>query len=337
MKRHAVLLATAVALVLAAPSGVAAWGGTGHRFIGQAAARALPADLPAFLRTPQASDDIGEYALEPDNSKGSGKAHDVEMQSGHFLDLDENGKVLGGPLLSALPPARDLYEKSLQPFALDSWKAGYLPYSIIERWQILAKDFATWRVIVAAQANPAWTEHRAYYDAERRRREALILVHVGDLAHYAGDGSQPLHVTAHFNGWGDFPNPNGYSQAKIHAPFESEFVTHNLSLALVEARMAPLAVCGCAVEQEVVGYLTATGKQVEPLYQLQKEGALRDGDPRMIAFTAARLGEGAAETRNLVVEAWRASPNFSVGYRPIAVGDVVSGKVEPYNALKVVN
>ena len=178
-------LSAVIALVIAtaAPTAVLAWGGTGHRLIGLAAANALPAEIPDFLRTPQAIEDIGELALEPDNSKYSGKEHDLEMQSGHFVDIDEDGKILGGPPASPLPPTRDLYEKSLQAFGLNSWKAGYLPYSIFDRWQVLTKDFAIWRVVVAAEANPNWTEHHAYYVAQRRRREALILVGAGGFAY----------------------------------------------------------------------------------------------------------------------------------------------------------
>lgn len=327
----------ALVLASAAPTTVLAWGGTGHRLIGLAAAHALPAEIPDFLRTPQAIEDIGELALEPDNGKQSGKEHDLEMQSGHFINIDENGRILGGPPASPLPPTRDLYEKSLQAFGLNSWKVGYLPYSIFDRWQVLAKDFAIWRVEVAAEANPNWTEHHAYYAAQRRRREALILVHLGDLAHYVGDGSQPLHVSSHFNGWGDFPNPKGYSQARIHAPFEAEFVTHNLDEARVQAQMTPLAICDCPIEQEAMAYLGVTAGQVEPLYELVTAGALRDGDQRMIAFTAARLAAGASELRNLIVEAWRVSPTLVVGWRPVSVGDVVSGKVEPYRALRVMD
>ena len=81
------------------------------------------------------------------------------------------------------------------------------------------------------------------------------------------------------------------------------------------------------MEQEVAAYLAVTAGQVEPLYQLEKAGALKDGDQRMIAFAAVRLAAGAAETRNLVVEAWRASPSLVVGWRPVTVDDVVSGKV----------
>ena len=341
MKRIISLIA--LAAVSTAPVPALAWGGLGHRLIGLATARALPPEIPAFLRSKQGIEDQGELALEPDHSKQSGKEHDLEMQSAHFIDIDENGKVLGGPPADKLPATRDLYEKSLVPFGLNSWQVGYLPYTIFDRWQVLAKDFATYRVLVAAQANPKWKAHQAFYTADLRRRQALILEHIGELEHYVGDGSQPLHTTSHFNGWGAQPvnstvrvndwNPKGYTMAKIHAPFEGEFVAHNMTLALVEAQMRPMSVCNCAVEEETLRYLNLGATKVEPLYQLEKEGALKDGDPRMIAFTAERLAAGASETRDLIVGAWRASTDFVVGYKPVKVADVVSGKVEPYDAL----
>ena len=52
MKR---LAALTLSLALSAvPTSLLAWGSTGHRILGVAAMRALPADMPAFLRTPQA-------------------------------------------------------------------------------------------------------------------------------------------------------------------------------------------------------------------------------------------------------------------------------------------
>src|SRR5436190_8804971 len=155
------LLATALAAALAAAPNLAlAWGSSGHRMIGELAVRALPAEVPAFLRTPAAALDVGELSREPDRSKGAGRLHDNDRDPGHFLDLDDSGKVLGGPLLSALPPTRADYEAALRAAGTDTWKAGYLPYSIVDRWQQLALDFAYWRVLTAAEKNPQWAAHR---------------------------------------------------------------------------------------------------------------------------------------------------------------------------------
>ena len=93
-----------VLAVTATPGAALAWGNTGHRFIGEAAIAGLPAELPAFLRTPQAALDVGEYSREPDRLKGVGKLFDNEHSPAHFLDLGDDGKIFGGPALSALHP-----------------------------------------------------------------------------------------------------------------------------------------------------------------------------------------------------------------------------------------
>src|SRR5258707_5237099 len=133
MKRFA-SLAIVAALMSLTPGSVFAWGSSGHRFIGEAAMRALPAETPAFLRTPQAAIDVGEYSREPDRSKGAGRTHDSDRDPGHFLDLSDDGTVLGGPTLSALPTTRAEFDAGVRKAGADSWKSGYLPYSIVDRW-----------------------------------------------------------------------------------------------------------------------------------------------------------------------------------------------------------
>ena len=112
MKRlSAIVLA---ALAIAVPSDLLAWGNTGHRMLGAIAMRALPAEVPGFLRTPQAVLDVAEYSREPDRSKGSGRLHDQDRDPGHFIDLGEDGKVLGGPPMLPLAATRAEYETQLQ-------------------------------------------------------------------------------------------------------------------------------------------------------------------------------------------------------------------------------
>jgi hypothetical protein len=301
--------------------------------IGELAVQKLPAEDPAFLRTPQAARDAGELSREPDRTKGSGKLHDNDRDPGHFVDLDLDGKVLGGPPMLPLAATRAEYETQLRAAGLDQWKTGYLPYSILDRWQQLTTDFAYWRVLKAAEANPKWSAHKAWFTQDRVRREALILKDIGELSHFVGDGSQPLHVTTHFNGWGDGPNPNGYSNAKLHGPFESDLVQATVKPAMVAAKMTPLHLCNCAPEQRVGEYLTATGKQVVPFYEMEKAGGMQPGDPRGTAFAVQRMAVGASELRDVIVEAWRASLKAKVGWKPVAVEDVVAGRVDPYPAL----
>ncbi|MDP3661085.1 S1/P1 Nuclease [Phenylobacterium sp.] len=323
----------AIVLATAAPDAALAWGATGHRIVGEEAIAALPRDLPAFLRNPRAAADVGELAREPDRSKGAGKTHDSNLDPAHYIDLDDAGKAFGGPSLRALPPTRAEYEAALQAVGQDSWKAGYLPYSIVEQHQQLVVDFAYWRVLDAAERNHAWRGHQAWFRDDRRRREALIFETLGQLAHFVGDGAQPLHATLHYNGWGDFPNPKGFTTAKVHSPVEGAFVRASVRSAEVRARMAPYRPCACAIDERTRNYLAATHALVEPFYSLEKQGGFQRGDPRGAAFVTRELARGASELRDMVADAWRASATAKVGWPAVAVADVVNGKTDPYTSL----
>src|SRR5690606_31606291 len=112
------------AAIAAAPGAAFAWANAGHRMLGEAAMRALPSEAPAFLRTRHAIVEVGELSREPDRSKGAGRIHDQDRDPAHFVDLGEDGKILGGPPFLPLPPTRAEYEKGLQAAGIDSWKAG---------------------------------------------------------------------------------------------------------------------------------------------------------------------------------------------------------------------
>ncbi len=318
------------ALVVAAPGAALAWGNSGHRMLGEAAARAFPSDLPAFLRAPQASVDIGEYSREPDRLKGVGKLFDSDHSPAHFVDLGDDGRILDGPTLGALPPTRQDYDTALRAVNQDSWKAGYLPYAILDSQLALTRQLAYWRVLKYAEADPKWKAHRAWYAADRRRREGQILLAIGQLSHFVGDGSQPMHVTIHFNGWGNFPNPNGYSNAKLHGPFEGDLVQASVTRAMISAGMSPPRPVAGPLDRRVADYLAATGAQVIPFYEMEKAGGMASGDPRGTAFAVKQLAIGASELRDMVAEAWRASSYQSVGWKPVPVADLLAGKVDPY-------
>jgi hypothetical protein len=324
-----------LAAALSAPAASAfAWGSSGHRTVGVVGAMSFPSDVPAFLRTQTAVAAIGEYAREPDRWKGSGKIHDTDRDSAHFLDIDDQGKMFGGPLFSVatLPPTRADYEKALQAAGVDSWKAGYLPYAIIDGYQQLVKDFTYWRILTAAVKVEKDATKLAYYKADLKRREDLLLRDLGVWAHYVGDGSQPLHLSVHYNGWGDYPNPNGYTNSRqTHGSFEGPLAKALDDEKEIKALVPAYKACDCSIETRVVGYLTDTWKQTEPLYQLEKAGGLVATDPRAKPFVQARIAAGAAALRDLVVDAWSASANGTIGYRPeISVADVESGKADPW-------
>lgn len=323
----------AAAALMLAPAEALAWGATGHRIVGQLGVEALPDEVPAFLRMPEVATEIGELAREPDRSKSAGRIHDHNRDAAHFIDVDDAGLVMGGPPLAALPPTRAAYETALRAVGSDSWEAGYLYYSLVDGWQQLVKDFAYWRALEAAERLATDPARRAWYAADRGRREALLVRDLGAWAHYVGDASQPLHVTVHFNGWGPYPNPQGYSTSRIHAPIEGAFVHDNVTVDAVRKRMPAFYDCSCAIEVRTASYLAESHSMVERLYQLEKAGGFANADPRGLEFSEVNLAATAGEVRDLVVQAWRASADITVGWPETPVADIVSGKVDPYDLL----
>jgi hypothetical protein len=329
-------LFSGAALIVCAllPAQAFAWGATGHREIGSLAIEALPSELPAFLRTPQTAVEIGELAREPDRSRGAGAPHDADLDPGHFVDLDDQGKVLGGPALSALPATREEYETAVRAVGGDVGKSGYLPYTIAEGYEQLAKDFAYWRVEKAALKSDHDPKDLAYLTDDLKLREALIIRDLGYWAHFVGDGSQPMHVSIHYNGWGDFPNPNNYTQDKIHGPFEGAFVHDYVTPAMVAADMRPYRPCIGGIMACEAAYLAQTAAQVAPLYALWGAGGFVNGDPRGKAFAAQRVADGASELRDLIIDAWRSSGDGQIGYKPaITVKAAEAGAPVPMAAL----
>jgi hypothetical protein len=327
-------LAAAAILTLCAANQVLAWGAMGHREIGVLAIEALPAELPAFLRTPEVAQAVGELAREPDRARGAGQPHDTDLDPGHFVDLDDAGRINGGPLLSALPQARETYDGDLRAMGTDSTRSGYLPYNIADGYQQLAKDFAYWRVETAALLTTRAHDDRAWIERDLKLREALIVRDLGYWAHFVGDGSQPMHVSIHYNGWGPGPNPHGYTNDKIHGPFEGAFVHDHVPLQDVRPDMRPYTPCDAPILSCVSAYLRATASQVGPLYQLWGKGGFIGDDARGRAFAGARLADGASELRDLIVDAWRLSATETVGYQPsITVKAAEAGTPIPIEVL----
>ncbi len=320
-------------IVSASANQAMAWGATGHRIIGQLAILTLPKDVPEFLRRPATVEAVGELAREPDRWRGAGRVHDGERDPAHFVDLDDEGKVLGGPSFEQLPPTRQAYETALRAVGSDSWKAGYLPYAIIDGWQQLSKDLGYWRADAAAATSVADIGHRRWFVADQAQREALIIRDIGTLAHYVGDASQPMHVSIHYNGWGDLPNPAGFTQERVHVSFEGIYLKGATTLAAVQSAMPEPADCHCPIERRTADYLIVTNSQIIPYFKMQKSGGFAPNDPRGRTFVTARVAAGAAELRDLIALAWRDSHDAKVGWPAISVTDVETGKIDPFDSL----
>jgi len=322
-----VFLLSVCAVLLPAEGPAFGWGATGHEFVSGLAAEAFPEEIPAFLRTPDAVANIAILGRELDRSKGSGNPHDNALDPGHFVHLDDDGRVAGALSLDALPDTREAYNAALSARGRTQYNTGYMPYAIVEGWQQLVRDFGFWRAASVGARTAASAADRAWFDLDRQRREGLIVRDLGVWSHFDGDASQPMHVTVHFNGWGPYPNPQGFSDSKtLRADYQSTFVRARIARADVKREIAPYLPCTCTIWERMRALLLDSHRTVVPFYELEKQGAFRGEAAAGIAFTNKRLAAGSAAIRDMVVDAWRASANTSVGYPPIPVQDIETGK-----------
>lgn len=328
------LLSSATALLAALPIAIApigsalGWGATGHEIVSGVGAELLPEELPSFVRTQEAIADIAVFGREPDRSKGTGDPHDKERDAGHFVSIDDAGLVAGLLPLDALPATREAYDSALRAGGkATQYSAGYLPLAIVDGWQQLVKDFAYWRAATVGARTAIDPADRAWFEADRQRRERLTIRDLGVWSHFVGDASQPMHVSIHFDGWGPFDNPRGFSTRRgLHAQFEGAFVRANIERARVKAAAAPYRACSCSIQDRSRALIQASHAAVEPLYELDLKSAFTDGNEAGIEFVTARLASSAAMLRDMIVDAWSASADMGVGYPMISVREIEAGR-----------
>lgn len=289
------IAALALLSLIAVPSSFG-WGDKGHKMINRLAAESLPTDLPAFLRSPAAIDEIEFLGPEPDRWRSPAEAElNAAQAPDHFIDLEY------ADMIGTLPRRRyeyiaELYATGIThpEFAreLQPSKVGFQPYITNETWERLKQAMRDYRGLEAQRA-------------DTKPIEAAIIFYAAWMGHYVADGSQPLHVTRDYDGWVEKENPNGYTtQHGVHSKFETTFVNANLTAADVRPLMTPVH----PVSDEwtaYMDYLRHTWSLMEPLYKLDKQQAFDGvGTPAGKQFTAERLAAGASMLRDLIYSAW---------------------------------
>jgi hypothetical protein len=255
--------------------------------INKLAASTLPADVPAFLRTPAAIDEITYLGPEPDRWRSPAEPELSAAQAPeHFINM-ELADTLG-----PLPHKRFDFEAMVFAAGQRPEKIGLQPWETDEVWERLKAAMRQYRFLAAG-------------DQDTKPVEAAIIFYAGWLGHYVGDGSQPLHVTVQYNGWTG-PNPNGYTTGhQIHHQFEGPFVAANIHAPEVQAKMTPPKLIEGDMFDSYVAYLRHTATYVEQVYQFDKEGAfVGAGTPESRDFTSARLAAGASMLRDMIYTAW---------------------------------
>jgi hypothetical protein len=280
-------LVLAAAVFAALPPSAHAWESEGHRMINRLAATTLPDDIPAFLRTPAAINEIEYLGPEPDRWRSPAEPELSAAQAPeHFIDL-ELADALG-----PLPHKRLDFEAKVFEAGQRPEKIGLQPWEADEVWERLKAAMRQYRTMHAAGEDTAPVQ-------------AAIIFYAGWLGHYVGDASQPLHVTVQYNGWTG-PNPNGYTTSRqIHHQFEGPFVAANIHANDVQPLMTPAKAIPGDMFDAYVAYLRTTAKYVEKVYQLEKVGGfVGAGTAESRRFTAARLAAGASMLRDMIYSAW---------------------------------
>jgi hypothetical protein len=282
-------LSTCLALFcLAIPMPAAhAWGNEGHRMINRLAASNLPADVPAFLHSDAALNEIEYLGPEPDRWRSPAEPELVAVQAPeHFIDLEP------ADALGPLPHKRFDFEANVFAAGQRPEKVGLQPWETTEVWERLKAAMRQYRALTASQQ-------------DTKQVEQAIVFYAGWLGHYVGDGAQPLHTTIQYNGWTG-PNPNGYTTAhQIHWQFEGPFVAANIHAPEIEKKMTPAVAIDGDVFDAYMAYLRQTATHIEEVYQFEKAGGfIGEGSAESRQFTTARLAVGASMLRDLIYTAW---------------------------------
>ena len=272
------------------PESSFAWGNEGHKIINRLAITNLPADVPLFLRSEAAINEIEYLGPEPDRWRSPAEPELSAVQAPeHFIDLEP------ADALGPLPRRRLDFEASVFASGQRPEKVGLQPWEATEVWERLKAALREYR-------------HLSEKHEDTHAVEEAAIFYAGWLGHYVGDASQPLHTTIQYNGWVG-PNPNGYNTAhKIHWQFEGPFVSANLHAPEVKDKMTPTHALEGDIFADYVAYLRHTSIYVEKVYQLEKAGGFIDrGTPESRDFTAERLAAGASMLRDMIYTAWRDS------------------------------
>lgn len=316
-------------VALLAPRLLLAWGYDGHRTVSQLALASLPADFPAFVKTPDDAARIAFLANIPDRWRNVDPWLD---QSGgswtdHYLDIEQLAEA--GLDAHTVPSMRLDFAvafaagRAAHPDrfpAIDPKKntdhtrewCGFLPWAIADNFHKLQSAFGYLKAYQDLGGTPE----------EIANSQADVVYTMGILAHYVGDGAQPLHTTRNHSGWVG-PNPNGYTtQFSFHAWIDSGLIGKaKITTADLMPRIAPavpLALGGRTDGRDpafvaAMDYVLATNMQVEPLYQLEKDGKLGRGDQQAVApegraLVEGQLLKGSAMLASLWTTAWKTAP-----------------------------
>lgn len=276
----------ATLLILTLPLTCSAWGEKGHVIVNTLAIAASASKLPEFMDASRS--DLIYNANEPDYWREESRSPmNVAQAPDHFFDSE-----LWGPI-ATIDSDRYKFMEKVAAKKVELARIGYLPYAIVESYGRLVSAFRHWR--------------NAKTPAAREAARANAVHYAGVMGHYAGDASQPMHMSVNYNGWlENVPNPNNYTKDRgLHSRYETGYVNAAIEVATVRPKVQPPQRLGDVFES-IKQHLILGFADLEPMYQLEKTGEFNPQQPRPkgTEFIAAEIARAATMLSNLWYTAW---------------------------------
>jgi hypothetical protein len=177
------ILSKLIILLLVPTVLIFGWGDKGHKLITTFAMKELPSQMKFSDQFKAA---IVEHSVDPDNRKRDDKTEGPK----HFIDIDFYKEFSDGIVIMSRDTLNKLYGDQVVT------KEGILPW---------ATETTYYRLI------------QAFKDKDKDK----VLLYASDLAHYVGDGHQPLHATVNYNG-------QLTDQKGIHSRYEIDMLDNYL-------------------------------------------------------------------------------------------------------------
>jgi hypothetical protein len=308
----------------ALPAG--AWDYEGHRAVNQLALASVHTNFPAFALTPAAQERIAFLGGEPDRWRNTTDLP-LKHHNGpdHYIDIEDLALIGAEPktlshfryeFVAQVALARAAAPAHFPPIdaAKDADKTraliGFLPWAITEQYAKLKSAFSYWKTFEPDGA-----------PEEVANAQQNVIYLMGVLGHFVGDATQPLHTTQQYNGWvGE--NPRRYTTRRtFHAWIDGGYFikTGGLKISELRARLRPAKLLWPGspeakhddVFPETIDFILEQFKQVEPLYQIDKEGKLSGEGPLGLQggeFLSSQLVKAGQMLGDLWYSAWQQAP-----------------------------
>ncbi len=254
------------------------WGDEGHQTITLFAMKLIPHQMkmPDNMATA-----IVEHSIDPDHRKREDKTEGPK----HFIDIDFYKEFQDGNMIMSRDSLDKIYGEKVVT------REGVLPWATEDTYRELVNAF------------------------KAKDREKIIL-YASDLAHYVGDGHQPMHETVNYNG--QLSNQKG-----VHARYESNMVNDYIDeIKSSFEKQKPFYVKD--LQNYIFNYLYESNSYLEVLLSADKFASEKTGGRfdkeyyRLLWFktkyvTENEFNSAALSLASLIYSAWRDAGKPSLG------------------------